>query len=1032
MRNCLLQRKKTFFKNGVIRYPLKNLKFLFLIFFSVSSSVLYAQQIIKGRVSVGDTALVGATIQIKGANISTQTDANGSFTISAPSNATLVITSVGYSPEEVKVGNRSTINVQLRSSASELGEVVVVGYGTQKKTTITGSVASINSEKMSIAPLTSTTNTLVGLLPGLAALQNSGTPGNDAAELRIRGFGAALVIVDGVEANFNSLDPSQIESVSILKDGAASIYGARAGNGVILVTTKRGKNQKPAITLNSSYTLQGVTRILKPGSSGQVAEMAREEYIQSGKDPAGAPWTQQAIDTFYQGGNPAYLNTDWYSHTFRNWAPQQNHNLSIRGGSKKIKYFGYFGYANQETMVKLNGGDYSRYNVQSNVDADITDNLKMSIDVSTTIQNKNFPIRGLNNGASFWQDYYTTKPWYPATLPDPTKVPWGGIDVGGVNSVSNIDLMGYNRTDDQNFRGTAMLTYDFKKIKGLQAKAKMNYTVSDVYQKTFNKPIKFWTYNTTTMVYTQSASFNESRLSENLYRFNNLTQQYSLDYNKTLSEKHKISLLALYESIDYKSNFFSATRTNLLTPLIDQLFIGSNIGMGNNGSANEMGRTSFVGRFNYSFDDRYLLETNFRADASAKFSSNKRWGYFPSVSAGWVISREKFMERIGVIDNLKLRASYGLSGNDAVGNFQYLSGYSTQGSVLFDDRQIPGLYITSLANPNLTWEKMTIYNAGLDYSFFKEKIYGTLDIFYRKRNGIPATRSNSLPSTFGSTLPPENINSLNDRGFEFSLGTRGSVRNFSYDINTNISWSRSKWDHFEEPDYVDPDQIRINKRSGQWTDRAMAYVSDGLFTSQKEIDNYNIKYVALGGNSTLKPGDIKYKDLNGDGVLDWKDHKEIGKGSFPHWTYGVNTTLHYKNFSLTTLFQGAFGFSTYVNITAYGTNSVMYDLRWTEKNNNPNALVSRLGGSSSNDFYSDYRWKTNSYVRLKVASFGYDFSKAGLNKLGIDKIRFYVAGTNLLTISTLDKFRIDPEVESGSALVYPQQRTITLGLNLSF
>ena len=1031
MRNCLSQSNKFFSKNGVIRHPLKSLKFLFLIFFSVSSSVLFAQQIVKGRVSVGDTALVGATVQIKGANISTQTDANGSFTISAPSTATLVITSVGHKPEEVKVGNRSTINVQLRSSASELGEVVVVGYGTQKKGVLTGSVASINGDKLTIAPITSLANTLVGLLPGLTALQSSGLPGDDQANLNIRGFGNALVIVDGIEGNLSSLDPGQIESVSILKDGAASIYGARAGNGVILVTTKRGNIGKPIISLNTSSTLQGFTRILHPASSGQRAEMDREQFIQGGGNPTVAPWTQEAIDKFYKGGDPAYLNTDWYSHTFRDWAPQQNHNLSVRGGNDKVKFSGYFGYAKQETMVKTNGGDYQRYNGQANIDANITDRFKVALDISMASQDRNFPIRGLGNGGYLWQDYYSTKPWFPATLPDPTKVPWGGIDVGSVATVSNIELMGYDRSNDKNLRGIATFTYDFKNIKGLKAIANINYYNNDIYTKKYQRPITFWTYNPTTDVYTNAASFNQSSLSEGIYRSSIFTQQYSLNYTNTFATKHRVSALALYESINYKSNFFNASRENLLTPSIDQLFVGSTAGMGNNGSADEMGRASYVGRFNYGYDDRILLETIFRADASAKFPSESRWGYFPSVSLGWVISKEKFLTNSKSIDNLKIRTSVGQSGNDAVGNFAYLAGYSTMGSVIYDDKILAGLYITGLANPLLTWEKMTTYNSGVDFSFFNKKLYGTFDGFYRERIGIPATRATSLPSTFGARLPVENLNSLSDRGFELSLGTKGNIGDFLYDLGGNISFNQSKWMHYEEPLYADADQERIYKRSGQITDRIMGYVSDGLFRSQAEIDALKYKYEGLGGNGSLRVGDVKYKDTNNDGVLNWKDQTEIGRGSFPHWMYGINSLFKYKNFSLTTLFQGAFGFSTNVNITGY-QNEVMYNLRWTEKNNNPNALVARLGGASSNYYTSDYTLKQTSYIRLKTASIGYDFSKPILHKLGFTQLRVYLSGTNLFTVSTLDKYKIDPEVQSGNISVYPQQRTISLGLNMSF
>ena len=976
--------------------------------------------------------LPGVSIVIKGTTLGIVSDSEGKFKINVPSESKILVVSfIGMKTQEIIMGNDDSFNITLADEAVGLDEVVAVGYGTQRKGNLTGSIASIKTDKLTIAPISSTINALVGHLPGLVAKQSSGMPGSDASDLSIRGFGNALVIVDGIESTFNNLDANQIESVSILKDGAASIYGARAGNGVILVTTKRGQNQKPTITLNSSYTLQGITKILKPASSGQRSEMERESWIQSGKPEELAPWTADQVAKFYAGNDPAYPNTDWYNYTFRDWAPQQNHNLSICGGSEKISYYGFFGYTDQETMIKKNGGDYSRYNIQSNIDASVTKNLKMSIDLSMAYENRNFPIRGLNNGGAFWQDYYNTKPWYPATLPDPTKVAWGGIDVGSVATVSNIALMGYNLDQRQDFRGTIAFTYDFEKIPGLKAKAFVNYSDIFDYFKNFNKPINFYTYNPANQTYNVAASFNMSSLSEGFGKSKTLTQQYSLNYDHTFNKIHRVSALALFEGMDYHSNNLSAYRSNLLTPAIDQMFIGSTTGMGNDGSASEMGRVSYVSRVNYSFKDRYLLETIMRADASAKFPKENRWGYFPSVSLGWVISQEDFMKEIRALDNLKLRTSYGQSGNDAVGNFQYLSGYSVGGSAILNDAAQPGIYITGLANPMLTWEKIIIYNAGLDFSFLNKKIYGTGDAFYRERNGIPATRITSLPSTFGSALPPENLNSLNDRGFELVLGTSKTVGDFTYDINGNISWSRSKWNHFEEPVYTDPDQKRINQHSGQWTDRTMGYVSDGLFSNQAEITDLDYVYSDLGGNSSLRPGDVKYKDLNGDGKLDWKDQKDIGKGTMPHWMYGMNFLLKYKNFDFNGLFQGAFGYNTYIYLEQY-PNSEEYDLRWTEKNNNANALVPRLGGAGTNFYTSNYRYKSTSYLRLKTASFGYEVPKSLLDKAGISKLRVYVAGTNLLTLSTLNKYGVDPETVSGSIMVYPQQRTISFCLNMSF
>ncbi len=1027
MTNCLSKHvMSAFAKRTGHLLPLKFFMFLLLL---LAGNSLFAQTKVSGKISAGDTSLQGATILVKGKNISTKTDENGLYTIDAPANATLVISYVGYISQEIKVNNRTSIDIQMTNAISQMGEVVVVGYGTQKKGNITGSISTVNAEKLSVAPVGNTTTLLTGRLPGLVAKQSSGQPGFDDASLSIRGFGNALLIVDGIEARFNNIDANQIESISILKDGSASIYGARAGNGVILITTKRGSNSKPIINVNSSYTLQGVTEMLRPASSGQRTRMEREAYIQSGQPESGAPWTEEAIEKYFAGNDPAYLNTDWFHYTFRKWAPQQNHNVSVRGGNGKIRYYGFFGYTDQETMIRTNGGDYKRYNAQSNVDAAITKNLTIRLDMSLAFENRMFPIRGVQNGGAFWQDYYMTKPWYPSTLPDPAKVAWGGLDVGSIATVSNIDLMGYNSSKGTDLRAAVTLDYNFESVKGLKAKAFVNYNSQDSYGKSFYKPIVFYTYNPTTEVYTQAASFTQSLLQESISRGNVLTQQYSLSYENTFRDVHRVSGLALFETIAYNNNQFNASRANLLTPLIDQLFIGSTVGMGNNGFASEMGRNSYLGRINYSFKDRYLVETILRADASARFAEDNRWGYFPGVSVGWMMNKEKFMQNIRAIDNLKIRASYGQSGNDAVGNFQYLAGYSIRGTSILDNAPTAGIYVTGLANPLLTWEKMSIYNGGADFSLLSRKLYGSLDVFYRERNGIPATRATSLPSTFGSSLPAENLNSLRDHGFELMLGTAHNAGNFSYEISGNIAYSRSKWKHYEEPDYADPDQKAIYQISGHWTDRVMGFVSEGLFTSQAEIDALPYVYKDLNGNSSLRPGDVKYKDLNGDGVLDYKDQKDIGKGSLPHWTYGINTTLNYKNFDFSALFQGAFGYNTLINLTQY-PNAKEYELRWTEENNDAHALVPRLGGAGTNSYTSDYRYKATSYLRLKVASIGYELPRQLLDKWGVSKLRFYLSGTNLLTLNNLKEYGIDPE-NANSIMVYPQQRTISFGLNVS-
>lgn len=979
--------------------------------------------------------VIGATIMEKGTTNGTITDFDGNFTLNVSDNSTLEVSYVGYQTQFVKAIFGKNLAVTLREDTELLDEVVVVGYGTQRKGNLTGSVSAVKSEQITVAPISSVSNALGGVLPGLVVKQESGLPGSDGATLKIRGFDAPLVIVDGVESSFDNIDANQIESISILKDGAASIYGARAGNGVVLVTTKRGIVQKPTITVNSSYTLQGVTNFTRPANSYQRAVMERETHLQSGQPEASAPWTEEDIEHFRTGDDPLhYPNTDWYDVVFRNWAPQQNHNLSVRGGSEKIKYMGYFGYTNQETMVKKNGGDYKRYNLQSNMDASITENLKMTVDISCAFENRNFPVRGLGNGSHTWQDLYLSLPWYPSSLPDKNLIPWGGADVGSIAVTTNMDISGYQRSKYQDLKAAASLEYDFKKIvPGLKAKAFINFSNGNTYSKVFQKPVTFYTYDYDTQEYMIAGSYNtKATLSESYSRSTTLTQQYSLMYDNTFNEKHQVSALALFELIDYDSNGLGAGRIDFLTPLIEQMYAGSTEGMTTSGWASEMARASFVGRLNYNYKGKYLIETIIRADASAKFAKGHRWGYFPSVSLGWNLGEESWMKNLGFVDNMKLRASYGESGNDGVGNFQYLEGYAMQSyPYMLGGSSWMGLYSTGIANPFLSWENMKIYNAGLDFSFLSHRLYGTLEGFYRLRQGIPGTRATSLPSTFGATLPTENLNAIADRGFEILLGTSGKWGGLRYDISGNISYSRAKWHSYDEPMYEDPDQLRLNKLTGAWTDRSIGYVSDGLFTSQEEIDYLEYEYVDLGGNQNLKPGDVKYVDVNGDHKLDWRDQQEIGKGTLPHWMYGLNIGLQFKDFDLTGLFQGAFGYSTYVNGLADVT-TLKYDLRWTEENNDPNAAIPRLGGSGSNSWGSDYWLKNTAYLRLKNMSIGYNIPKRLLNRIGVEKLRIYIAGTNLFTLSTISKYGVDPEVASGNITrYYPQQRTISFGVNLS-
>jgi len=989
---------------------------------------------IKGTVAnASKQPISGASIQIQNTSLGTVTDAQGRFSLEAPHKGEITISYMGYNTQTISISGSNTYEIVLDEEMQTLDEVVAVGYGTQRKGNLTGSISSIKTENLTIAPITNVTNALTGQLPGLRTKQISGIPGSDGAQLSIRGFNSPLVIVDGVETNFDNIDPAQIESISILKDGAASIYGARAGNGVILVTLKKGKEGKIMVTANLSQTMQNSMTLIPTGSSGQRAEWDREAHINAGLPASQIPWTLSEIEEFYSGTNPDYLNTDWFSAAIRSWAPQQNHNISISGGSDKLNFYSYVGYNKQTTIARHDGGAYDRLNTQLTMDAKLLEGLQLSSSFNYIGEYRDFTSMNLGH-SNFYNALYDSDPKYPLSLPDPTKLSYAGSSTGNAVFVSSRKLAGYSRSDNKNLRLNSALTYDFKDIEGLKFRAFVNYNSSNGFSKLFRKQPEFYSYRAATDEYIfERKSANPTMLYLGASKSSDITQQYSFSYERTFNEDHRVSAMALHERIDYDSENFDTQRGNLSSEVVDQLFVGDPTTASNNGSASEMGRISYVGRLNYGYKDKYLLETIFRADASAKFPKEGRWGYFPSVSLGWVLSRENFLAHSPIVDNMKLRASMGHSGDDGIGNYQYYAGYSYDMSYILGENIQQGLYLTGLANSQLSWERLGIYNVGLDFSLLSRKIYGTVEGFYRLREGIPGYRVKSLPSTFGAALPLENLNSIDTRGFELELGTSGKINKFSYDISGNISWSRSKWVKFDEPEYTDPDQNRIYKNTGKWTDERWGYISDGLFTSIEEIRDLGYGYVELGGNEGIRPGDVKYIDMNDDGKLDWRDQVEIGQGTMPNWMAGLLLNLSYQNFHLNGVFQGAFGYTTYIDLESAPT-ALKYENRWTSEVNNPNALVPRPGSKNlANWWYSDYRNHDTKYLRLRSLSLGYEFGGKALQALKASKFRVYVAGTNLFTLSSLSKLGVDPEAPEGTpAYYYPQQRTISAGISLSY
>jgi TonB-linked SusC/RagA family outer membrane protein len=987
--------------------------------------------------------LPGVTVVIKGTTIGTITGTDGDYRISGTSpSSVLVFSFVGMRTQEIQAGSQSTINVILQDETIGIEEVVAVGYGTQKKVNLTGAVSTVKGAELSIVPLASTTNALTGRISGLITTQQSGQPGADGAFLSIRGFGSPLVIVDGVESSFNNIDANEIESVSVLKDASAAIYGARAGNGVVLVTTKRGNLGKPTISLNSSWTFQGLVNMLKPLSAGDYTRLSRDNYLQTGKNAINAPYTEEEVQRYYSGEDPDYPSTNWFDEVVRPYAPSQQHNLSLRGGNESIKYYGFAGLLDQETMIKTNGGNYGRYNLRSNIDAKILDNLSMNVDLSTIMEERNFPIRTLaanDTKSNVWYDLWQTRPTYPATLPDKdgeTMLSYAdGNGTGGAHLSTNREIYGFNDQFDQKLHTQASLNWDI--IKGLSLKGTYTYDKANQRTKRFNKKITTYEYNYASDKYIPHPISNSPILNQSASESWVKTAQLMITYDRVFAEKHTVSLLGVGETIETAGLSLAGQREGYATDQIPYLFAGGVENQRANGDAYEMGRASLIGRANYSYLGKYLVEATIRRDGSAQFPENSRWGLFPSISLGWRLSEESFIKNtIGsFVSNLKLRGGFSQTGNDyVVSSFPYLTGFGIRDlGYVIGDKTLQSYYTKGLPNPELTWETMTLYNSGLDFGFLNNKIYGEIDVFYRLREGILGTRNLSVPNTFGATLPVENLNSQDTRGFEISFGYKDQIGEFKYDITGNVSWSRSKWISFDEPIYTDPDDIRMNKRTGQWTDRTFGYISDGLFTSLKDIYYLPYQYNDIAGkNNSLNKGDIRLLNQNGDDVLDWRDKVELGQGSTPHWMVGINSDFRYKGFNLTMLWQGALGF--YKNIsTVVGHNETTFKYRWTDEENRPYALIPRIGTNAG--YYwgaTDYFLKPSDYLRLKSISFGYSIPGSLLKNLKIQEMRLFFAGTNLFTFSALNLYNIDPEAPSGNVgYYYPQAKTISFGFNVS-
>ncbi|TVP49099.1 MAG: TonB-dependent receptor [Mongoliibacter sp.] len=995
----------------------------------------------------------------------TATDIDGSYSIEVSPNASLSFSFIGYKTQTVKVDNRTVLDISLSVDDSRLEEVVVVGYGSQRRSDLTGSVSTLKTDEVVSVPTTNVKNLFAGRVPGVISMQTPGLPGADNSDLRIRGFGNALVIVDGVESFLDRIDPNDIESVTVLKDASAAIYGARAGNGVILITTKQGKAGDIKLNIHSYAGVQNPTMFPTQTDAAGYIEMARAGQFNRQYNPSNpdqeinyGEFTEDRLNQYRSGELESY---DWIDALLRNGGGNiQANNINVSGGNEDVKFYTSVGYLTQNGIFE-GDYDYKKINITNNLNAKIGDRINLSLLTSYIEEERDF---AQFNPGTIWNNLRTALPFFPTELPDPTRIPYSGFNQRNPVAGTRKDFSGFNYTKLETIAAALQLDYDVPEIEGLNVGFRINVRMRNISNENLVKPFEVFEYNPANEEYILRGVQSDNQFSKSFGGNQNdpnrrILSRFFIDYKKQI-DKHQVGALVFYEMEDNNINVISALRRNLLSPDIPQISAGDDALTSTGGTGVLVGyaRTSFAGRVNYEFDSRFLLEGTLRVDGSSKFDPQVRWGYFPSVSAGWKMHNEGFLRNNNTVDELKLRLSYSETGIDAnVGNtaFQYLSGFSELNQVYYLDRANPTTQIrtTGLANPFITWEETTIYNAGLDFGLFQGKLYGNVDAFYRYRDGLLRQPLEGLPSTFGANLPLFNLDSRSDRGVEFLLGYQTFIGKVKVDLSGNFTYARQRYENFQENiDPSDPNQMRIDRNSNQWFNRSFGYITDGIFNTQEEVETWIANNEVVTINGTPRVGDIRYVDVSGpdgvpDGVIDRYDLQQIGFGGFPEINFGLNLNLSYNNFALTTVWQGASRFN--INVgglyrNPFDNENVPLDLHtkysWTQDpsnpgvGNNPNAQLPAFdidGSRPWNNVNSDFWLKDGTYLRLRTAQLAYNIPQALAKKLWTRNIKFYVAGENLLTFSRLGIFdaTLDPEQASNiGTFGLPVLRSFTLGV----
>jgi len=1040
----------------------------------VFTPIDFAIQVSGKVVDEAGLPLPGVNVIEKGTTNGVATDADGKFSLTVNEEAVLVFSFIGFVTQEVPVNNRTVLDVRLQSDVTSLQEVIVVGYGEQKKVTVTGSVVAVSGTELQKSPVIDLSNSLAGRLPGVTAIQASGEPGYDASTIRIRGINTlgnsnALIVIDGIpdrDGGFGRLAPQDIESMSVLKDASAAIYGARAANGVILITTKRGKSGTPKISYDYNQGWAQPTRIPDMSNASEYAAIMNEfpvytlpanewaaawegiqadgTYTASNGQTINAIFSPEDVQKYKDHSNPwTHPDEDWFNTAFKNWSPQSRHNLQLSGGTEQVKYLASLGYLFQDAYYKNSATYYKQYNFRINLDAKVNKYINTSLGIMAREEVRNFPTVGA--GAIF-RMLMRGRPTEPEVWPN--GLPGPDIENGENPIVITTNQTGYHRNPTDYLQTNGKLEITNPWIDGLKL------TMLGAIDKTINRtkrwetPWYLYTWDkasyepdgvTPTLQRSLRSTFSDPRLTQSESNVLNTNLTAMLSYDRTFANEHTINIMAGITREEFEGEYFQAYRRNFISPAIDQLFAGGSLQMNTDGSGYKRARLGNYGRVAYNFKETYLAEFIWRYDGSYIFPESGRFGFFPGILLGYNISNESFFRNnVTFIDFLKIRASYGQMGNDQVFFRGGLQEYAFLSAYGFGQYPIGGQVATTLretrvANPDFTWETANNMNVGIDATGLGGKIDLSFDYFYNKRTDILIQKTGSTPSSSGisSLLPPVNAGKVDNKGFEFKVGYNTEISGLKISAGVNGGYAQNKVIFMDEI----PGAPEYQREEGKPYGAYLAYQSDGAFLSQEEIASNTIDYSAV--TSNLRPGDMKFKDLNDDGVIDADDQLRMDKTITPNFTYGITMNLQYRNFDLSVLFQGASG-----GLLRFGTESgdignylkYSYDHRWTI--DNPSSTYPRLatrgdtyytGGNYGNNTFNLFN--TN-YLRLKNVELGYNLPSTLTEKVSIGALRVYV---NALNLVTWDKFKIwDPESVSGSGQYYPQARVINTGVRLTF